>query len=252
MFQVFTQLMPDNTIYFEDFTIRANEVDASGKLTLPSICNFFQEVAGNNALQLNFDITDLRGQNLTWVLHRMDIKIDSYPDWRDKVTIKTWPASGDALRAYRNYQILDSKGFELGSCLSYWMMMNLDTRRPVRMTKEVLETRLADLENVLEVKTNRFKPFSTSEREKKITIRRADLDMNNHANNVRYIEWMLECLTYEETRHITNFDIIFMSEGLEGDIVTSSFNKESPQKLTFQLINHNGKTLALAEARLNG
>lgn len=243
--------MPDNTIYFEDFTIRANEVDASGKLTLPAICDFFQEVAGNNALQLNFDITDLKDQNLTWVLHRMDIQISSYPDWRDTITLKTWPASGDALRAYRNYQILDSKGKEYGSCLSYWMMMNLDTRRPVRMTKEILETRLADLENVLEIKSSRFKPFTSIEKEKTITIRRADLDMNNHANNVRYIEWMLECLSHKETRHITNFDIIFMNEGLEGDIIDTSYSRIGDGKLMFQLITQDNKVLALAEAMLS-
>lgn len=251
MFQVYYFHMPDNTIYFEDFTIRANEVDASGKLTLPAICDFFQEVAGNNALQLNFDITDLKDQNLTWVLHRMDIQINSYPDWRDTITLKTWPASGDALRAYRNYQILDSDGNLYGSCLSYWMMMNLDTRRPVRMTKEILETKLADLENVLEIKSSRFKPFSSFEKEKRITIRRADLDMNNHANNVRYIEWMLECLSHEETRCITNFDIIFMNEGLEDDIVNSSFTRNEDGKLMFQLINQDNKVLALAEAMSN-
>jgi acyl-CoA thioesterase FadM len=99
--------MSDNTFHIEQFTIRANEVDTSGNLTLASICNFFQEVAGNNAKALNFDITDMHEQNLTWVLQKMDINIHSTVDWRDTITIETWPAAGDSLRAYLNYRILD-------------------------------------------------------------------------------------------------------------------------------------------------
>ena len=117
--------MVSTAIYSEDFKIRASEVDTIGKITFSSICSLFQEVAGNHALLLNFDITDLQKRGWTWVLHRMDIKMNHFPKWRELITIETWPAAGDALRAYRNYRILDSKGNVLGVCLSYWMMINL-------------------------------------------------------------------------------------------------------------------------------
>ena len=41
------------------------------------------------------------------------------------------PAAGDSLRAYRNYRIVDTNNQEIGHCLSYWMAMNLNTRRPI-------------------------------------------------------------------------------------------------------------------------
>ena len=89
----------ENTFHTEQFTIRANEVDTTGTLSLPAICNFFQEVAGNNAKDLNFDITDMHEQNLTWVLHRMDIHVSGEAKWRETITVETWPAAGDAVRA---------------------------------------------------------------------------------------------------------------------------------------------------------
>lgn len=240
-----------NTFHTEKFTIRATEVDPKGKITLKSICDFFQEVAGNNAKSLNFDITDLNQQDMTWVLHRMDINIQHYPKWRETVTIETWPAAGDALRAYRNYRILDEQGNELGCCLSYWMMLNLKTRRPQRMTQEILNTRLSKRDHVLAVKTNRMKAIVDCESVITFDVRRSDLDMNQHVNNATYIDWMLETLPQQEAESIQHFDIIYMHEGLENDIISASKEIGENGYRKLQLINQNGKSVAIAEVIVN-
>lgn len=234
------------TKYRESFKIRASEVDQNGKVTLSSICALFQEVAGNHALKLNFDITQLSEQNLTWVLHRMDIKMDRYPKWRDKIIIETWPAAGDALRAYRDYRILDESGAEIGCCLSYWMMINLETRRPVRMPKKVHELRLEEIEHVLPVKKDRPSITDSFDEEKIFTVRQSDLDMNDHVNNSKYLEWMTECLA-EKNVDIQALDIVFLKETKYGDEVSSKvvFGDHSFSK--HQLTNQNGKPVALAE-----
>ncbi len=240
-----------NTFHTEKFTIRANEVDTQGNATLKAICTFFQEVAGNNAKDLNFDITDLHEDDRTWVLHRMDIKIDTFPKWRDTITIETWPAAGDALRAYRNYRILDDQGAELGCCLSYWMMLNMKTRRPVRMTQEILNTRLSEREHVLEVKSNRISSVSDVMDEVSFKVRRSDLDMNLHVNNATYIDWMLESLSLKEASSIQSFDIIYMHEGLEGDVISASKEAGENGYRKLQLTNQDNKTIALAEVSVN-
>ncbi|HBX66390.1 MAG TPA: acyl-[acyl-carrier-protein] thioesterase, partial [Balneolaceae bacterium] len=175
----------DITKHSENFTIRASEVGAGGQITLQAVCGLFQEVAGNHALKLDFDITQLQEKDLTWVLHRMDIKMERYPNWREKITIETWPAAGDALRAYRDYRILDEEENQIGACLSYWMMINMKTRRPTRMPQEVLDLRLTDLEHVMPIKSDKIESFDEPDMEKKFVVRKSDLDMNNHVNNAR-------------------------------------------------------------------
>ncbi|MEQ9308533.1 MAG: thioesterase [Balneolaceae bacterium] len=236
-----------NTFHTEKFTIRANEVDVNGNTTLKAICSFFQEVAGNNAKALNFDITDLHEDDRTWVLHRMDIKIDTFPKWRETITIETWPAAGDALRAFRNYRILDEYGTELGCCLSYWMMLNLKTRRPIRMTKEILNTRLSNREHVLKVKANRISPITDPKNKIIYNVRRSDLDMNLHVNNATYIDWMLENLSSKESSSIKTFDIVYMNESLEGDQITSTIEMGENGYRKLQLVNQNNEIVALAE-----
>jgi len=237
------------TFHTEKFTIRANEVDTSGMLTIPSICNFFQEVAGNNARDLNFDITDMHAQNLTWVLHRMDIRLTRSAKWRETITVETWPASGDSLRAYRNYRLLDEHGKELGVCLSYWMILSLETRRPARIPDEVLNTRLDDRPNIIEVKKLRNKPIQEADSEKSIIVRRADMDMNNHVNNVRYFEWMLETIPEKTTQRISSFDIVFLQETFVDDHLVSS-SQITSESVGFKITNSSGAVIAIANAEL--
>jgi acyl-ACP thioesterase len=236
----------DYTFHIEHFTIRANEVDQSGSLTLQALCALFQEVAGNNAKDLNFDITDLRSQNITWVLHRMDIEIHELPMWREDITIETWPATGDRLRAYRNYKVLNQYGKVIINCLSYWMLMDLTTRRPMRLPAEITEMRLTDRPHVVEEKSTRLRPFE-GENEQTIYVRRADTDMNQHVNNARYVEWMLETIPAKKATAIQSFDIIFMQESNEGERLKAS-SSYSGKDIKFQLINENDKVIALAEA----
>tara|TARA_R110002126_G_scaffold90172_2_gene215265 strand:- start:403 stop:1146 length:744 start_codon:yes stop_codon:yes gene_type:complete len=239
--------MDSTAIYSEDFKIRASEVDTSGNITYSAICSLFQEVAGNHALLLNFDITDLHKKGLTWVLHRMDIKIEHFPTWRDDITIETWPAAGDALRAYRNYRILDFEGNILGVCLSYWMIINMKTRRPTRMADDILNTRLSDRKHVLPVTSNKIPKVVEASSQKNILVRRSDLDMNQHVNNARYIEWMQEPLNDGQISRTKKIDIIFMRESVYGDSITSKTQTIGSSSTLHQLENHNDEIIALAK-----
>lgn len=243
--------MDSTAIYSEDFQIRASEVDTSGNITYSAICSLFQEVAGNHALLLNFDITDLHKKGLTWVLHRMDIKIDEFPKWRDIITVETWPAAGDALRAYRNYRILDSNGKVLGVCLSYWMMINMETRRPTRMTEDILNTRLSDREHVLPVTSERIPKITESSTEKKVVVRKSDLDMNQHVNNARYLEWMQEPLNNGQISRTKRIDIVFVRESLYGDSITSKTQTIDDSSTLNQLENQKGDIIAQAKFTIN-
>jgi len=238
--------MDTTAIYSEDFKIRASEVDVTGKITFSSICSLFQEVAGNHALLLNFDITDLHKKGLTWVLHRMDISINDFPKWRETVTVETWPAAGDALRAYRNYRILSAEGNVLGVCLSYWMMINMKTRRPTRMTDDILNTRLSDRDHALPVTSSKIPPIKDSSLRKNILVRRSDLDMNEHVNNAHYLDWMEEPLNEGQISRTKSIDIIFMKESLYGDSITSIIQTNKDGSTLHQLENENNEIIAKA------
>lgn len=175
----------------QEFVIRSYEIDQNGKATLPHIANYFQEAAGLNARDLNFDIEDLHKQNNTWVLYRLHIRIDRFPERWQPVMVHTWPSSGDGIRAFRDYELLDSQGNTLGVGISQWMVLNITNRRPVRIPREVMEMGLGVKEHQLPVDKEPFDSFDDPDFETTIITGRHDLDMNRHVNNVKYIEWMI-------------------------------------------------------------
>lgn len=213
--------MQDTLTYEEKFKIRSSEVAPDGKAKLQSICDLLQETAGNHALNLNFDISQLKEQNLTWVLHRLHVVMDRYPEWRDQIIVKTWPSSGDTLRAYRDFLITNAEGHEIGRGLSYWLMIDTTSRRPVRMPDEVLEMAPADTDHVLDVKSDRIKVEGSVAESKEFRVRRSDLDVNKHVNNVKYIEWALEALP--DNHGVTEIDIEYRAECTLGDSVSSEY-----------------------------
>lgn len=239
---------PENR-YCEQFTIRASEVDPRGRATLQAICLLLQEVAGNNALELNFDISQLNTRNMTWILHRLHLQMDCYPEWRDTITIETWPAGGKGLRAYRDFRILDDDGVEMGRSISYWLMVNMQNRRPVRIPQEIKDMAPHDSAHVLPVHENRINVGEADDEcPAEFRVRKGDLDMNGHLNNVKYIEWALARLS--DDQQALEIDIEFRSECTLGDVITSHMDESQPGRPVHILWRSEDKTVvAVARSR---
>lgn len=229
--------------YSETYSIRTSEVQPDGTVSLPALAGLMQEIAGNHAMQLHFDITDLHRQGLTWVLHRLHIKLHSLPKWRQSIHIETWPAAGDGLRAFRDFRITSQTGEVMAEALSYWMMLDLTSRRPVRMPKEVLQLAPNDVEHVIEPDNARIKLQSAPEKLFEIHVLPSDLDMNAHVNNVRYIQWITDTLELKGIKP-KELDIHFLSELRIGESLYGGIT-EIEEKTAGVLTNAAGYPVAI-------
>ena len=203
-------------IYTIPFKVRSYEVDRNEKATFSSICNYFQEAAGIHAHHLNFDISQLHENGLTWVLYKMHVKVKTLPKrWQD-VNVTTWPSAGDGLRAFRDYDMKSDSGELLAHAISQWMVLDMKSKRPVRTPPEISELGVKDKEHTIDPKKNPVKPL-TSDGSNFITIVGLnDLDMNYHVNNVRYIDWMTG-YQREESKSCREMEIQYLSESVQGD-----------------------------------
>ena len=75
------------------------------------------------------------------------------------------------------------------------------------------------------------------------------MDMNNHVNNVRYMEWMLETIDQELTKTIRHFEILFMRETFVDDRLTTSSYRDG-DVLKFKISNQEGNIISIGEATL--
>lgn len=231
-------------VYEEEFKIRASEIDTNQKANLPALCNLLQEVAGNHARELQFDITDLQENKLTWVLRRLQVSLNRLPNWREIITIKTWPSGGDGLRAHRDFLILDAEKNIIGKSLSYWLILNIESRRPMRIPKEILNSVPENSDHVLPVTKENFKKVKQPDSSHSFEVRKTDLDLNNHVNNVRYIEWAQACLS--DNAQAQNIDIVFLGESTLEDTVVAEMKSHNSAYYYQIKRSDNNKILALA------
>lgn len=233
-------------IYQEAFKIRSSEVTPEGVLKLHALCDMLQEVAGNNALELNFDITDLFNRDKTWVLQRLHLQVDNYPQWRETVTVKTWPSGGDRLRAFRDYRLIHSEGSEWGRGVSYWLMVDLKTKRPARIPDEIIDRNEQGV-HTLPLRSERVRQPDNVEEWKRFRVRKDDLDINRHVNNVRYVSWINECISGK--RSISEIDIEFLAESTLGDTNLAGTQNIGENSLG-AVVKKEGDDKTLARARL--
>ena len=191
--------------------------------TLPAICQYLQEVASNHAEKLGFGVSWLLENQRTWMLSRLVVSMDSFPRVGEEILVNTWPSGTDRLLFLRDFTIERASGEVLGRAVSSWVFMNLETRRPVHPSSKELEydfTRTGD--RAIDIKPGKV-PLLDGEVEKgAFRVRYNDLDMNNHVNNIKYIEWLMESVdpSYRRANRPVNLSVNFLAEALYGQDVS--------------------------------
>lgn len=245
--------MSDQSKLSASYQIRSYEADSNGYVTLHSISNYLQETAGEHARQLNFDIGDLGKKNQTWVLQRLIINIKQYPKWRDTITVKTWPSDTDGLRAYRDFELLDDSGNLIGVALSFWLIIDLDTRSPIRVPQSLREHPAILKEHVMPVKRDRISfELTKGSISESYIIQPSDIDVNQHVNNavyVRLIENTVKRNLLSDDGSLNLLDISFLNEAYEGEEVTVFAN--SFEDVTQLMVTKNDTKLVRASIELD-
>ena len=210
----------EENILRRTYTIRSYEINAGGRLSIPTIFNLLQDIASSHALKLGVSVPQLLASNYTWVLSRIYLKMNHYPGWEDSIQIHTWPSGIQRVFALRDFDIRQD-GRSIGSCVSAWIIIDAANRRPVRPTGFARQLNPVDRQHVLDPPLGKLPVLKTAQIEKQFNVRYGDLDINQHVNNVRYIEWLLECLTgiVEKGRCLSELEINFLGEALHGDRV---------------------------------
>lgn len=184
-------------IWTETFRVRSYEPGPSGTISFATITGYLQETAANHARHLGFSIYDLAPQQLTWVLLRLRISLTTFPRWQDTVHIETWPAALDSRFAYRDWLLFDQNRQLVGKATSTWIMIHLKTRRPVPPPQRILHFHPPDRPRVFtDNQWPRIKPPQAAKPlgEQPIRVLRSDIDMNQHVNSTRYVDWALDAL----------------------------------------------------------
>lgn len=235
------------SIYTKEWEINFIQCYPNGHLKYTELCTIFQLTAALHAEKGGLSFTDMQVFDQAWVLSLMRVEVDQLPKWGDVVTVKTWIIEMSGFRSIRALELFVGNK-KLAGALTNWVVLNTKLRKPeslalpfnhFEMHPEMQPTvkqveKIAITEAVKILKTN--------------AVVLSDLDIVNHANNVKYLEWCLDsispdlilsqkikALDMNFLRELHLHDVIEISAALEEIPLVISVSKKGKNSFALQI-----------------
>ena len=203
------------------FHIESYVCDFTEKATITVMSRFLLDAASIHAQQRGFGYEQISRDNLVWVLSRLSIQIDEYPDHNQDLTVETWIEVVSRFFTQRCFCFINQSGKVIGYARTIWAAIDMQTRRPIDipawrpdMLQYVEPEKLCPIE-----KMNKIYPVEGIDSCMGYTVRYSDIDINKHMNSAKYIEHVVNIfdLNVFSEKFIHIFEIVFLAEGMFGD-----------------------------------
>ena len=198
--------------FTRDFRVNLSMLGQNSYISNKGLLSILQDIAEMHSSSIGHGVTDIYKTNYSWALLNWKVQIISRPKYSDVLTIKTWSRESKKLYCYRDFEILNSDGDTIAIATSKWVLIDIKTGKIAKIDDSMMS--LYEPENKA--------IFGTEEIDKLVepdnylstidyVIRKADIDVNNHVNNLCYIDIALEAFpgTTNEFNSCNEFEIVY-------------------------------------------
>ncbi|PQJ72868.1 acyl-[acyl-carrier-protein] thioesterase [Polaribacter butkevichii] len=215
--------------YFDkQFELRYFEMNKLGLATPTTMLALLEETAAEHSHAIGLSLFNLLNKNVGWILVSGMLQMDRYPNYKEKITIRTWLSSYSSIKGYRENIIFDAQNNIIGSAKGLWVFFDIEKRRPILIFNEIKERwSCFSKESIYGDIKKKINPVDSADYTNHFRVNRYDTDTNKHVNNIRYLQWVLESIPEDisENYFLHKIDGRFMAEAAYGDTVISLTEK---------------------------
>jgi len=202
-----------------------------------AVLNYFEETAVRHSEACGYGIGRLIDKGLAWILTNWSVHMERYPAWMENVIVETRVLNFERFYAFRKFKISDEHNNLLGFADSRWIFYDFNRNRPVRVPEEIAEAFGVKNQKNEGIKFPEIEIADSYGPGLEFRVRLSDIDTNNHVNNTRYVEWMLEavpCHIHQEF-FPASLEVAYKKEAVYGAHVLSEVKRETglPEHLKF-------------------
>ena len=191
---------------------------------IKTAANAVEILASENAESLGYGRELLASHGGFWVISKIRFSVNEYPAENGELVGETWPLPPGKIKTERQYRIKNSNGEILLNGASEWCILSIAERRPMRMESDVFSGGHEYLQEKSGAgEFSRIRPSYTAEDfcyEREII--KEDIDINDHTNNKKYTEMVLNCFSdeYLNKKPILSYELHFLRETKVGDVIS--------------------------------
>ena len=184
-------------------------------LSVPGFFRVFQDAAVEDVERIGYEAAKTMGMGLLWVFSRVHVRFHELPAYLSEVTLETHPGPKKAFLFPRYASLKDAQGRKLVEASSIWALIHEDTRK-LEMRPALGDADDTDGSEMPLPEKVVARPASYRFHK---TITYADLDLNGHMNNVRYVETIMDLhdAAFYQKYMVSELLIQYESEIREGD-----------------------------------
>ena len=198
--------------FVETHVLKAYQCDRYGFMRPIMLMNELQGLADKHATMLGSGREYCIANGFAWVVTHYFIDIIDMPRSGALLTYSTWPAVSSAVKSERDFEIRDENGDLKIRAISQWVLIDLKTRRPVRIS-EKFQNWTGLTERVWDREFDKCPDFIPI-RSNVVSCRFDDIDVNQHINNAVYAVWATESVgfDYRNEHKLRRMDMYFEHE----------------------------------------
>lgn len=213
-------------LWEKEYTLRANDFDKYNRIKPSAVLELFQDAAGQHAIELGVGFDDMIKRSYLWVLTRIKFKIISNPKSYQRVSVKTWPLEPNRLSYRREYSIENENGERLIIGSSEWMIIDSEKRCLVSDPDLYPFKEGFNTEMMFEERLSKVKNFEGEGEPRIVNAGFSELDVNNHVNNTKYANYVLDAIVPSPDDILDTFQIDYRKELMEGDLIEIHHKRE--------------------------
>lgn len=204
-------------IWTESYKVTSFLINLRGQAGLHSILNFIQDVGWQHAIHLGVELKKDHG----WVFTRQNLIMTGWPSRNETVTLKTWLRTPSPVGfLLRDYEIFvgDRK---IGECTSAFTVMDMKLRKMAQVDWTPYSSIWRN-EGYLQSHPEKINLEKDTLDLAQFEVRNSDIDINNHVNNTKYAQWILDSVPIETLRagtQLHQYEINFLAETKMGDVI---------------------------------
>ena len=225
------------------YTVGIDWADKKLRMTNRAIVTILQNTASFFSDSVGYGIFDIPKTLLLWFVVDWKVEIIKRPQYGDEITVKTWGRDASRSFLYSDFEIY--VGDELCvKATSKWVLLSAKTKTFENISKELAKLYEQDEAPVFgERELAHMNILDQYDEKNKIIIRKSDLDFNNHINNVKYFDYLID---YAGAREFDNFRITYRKEIKENDEVYLC-HSEVNEKNYYAILDENGAVKTIIE-----
>ena len=179
-----------------EYTVKLSEIGKGNKVTNKAILSYLEDIGGIHSNKAGYGILEIEKTHLSWILLGWKLQVIRRPKYAEKIKIKTWSKGVIKIYTYRDFEIYDEQGNLIIKASSKWVLLDIEKGKIVRIEPQLIEKYEPELNReVFEIgEFDKVREPHEYQFEKIYTVRRADIDVNNHMHNLNYIELANEVL----------------------------------------------------------